>query len=92
MYSSLNRFIWIARFEGASFLLLLFIAMPLKYIWAWPFAVKYLGWAHGLLFVLYFMALAQVWYHQKWRFSKVLLAAAASLFPYGTFWFEKKHL
>lgn len=92
MTATLNRFIWIARFEGSSFVLLLFIAMPLKYIWDWPFAVKYLGWAHGLLFVLYFLSLAQVWIRHKWHFSKVFLAAAASLLPFGTFWFEKKHL
>jgi integral membrane protein len=37
--------------EGLSFLLLLLVAMPLKYAWGYPHAVQYLGWAHGALFL-----------------------------------------
>lgn len=87
-----NRFLWIARIEGISFIVLLFIAMPLKYGFDWPYAVKYVGWAHGLLFVAYFAALAQIWVAEKWKFSKVFLAGTASLLPFGTFWFEKTQL
>ena len=50
---SLNLFRKIAIAEGISYILLLFIAMPLKYWANMPQAVKYTGWAHGLLFVLY---------------------------------------
>ncbi|MEP7128906.1 MAG: DUF3817 domain-containing protein, partial [Chitinophagales bacterium] len=46
--------------EGISFLVLLFIAMPLKYFADIPEAVKYTGWLHGLLFILYLVALANV--------------------------------
>lgn len=87
-----NRFLWIARIEGISFIVLLFIAMPLKYGFDWPYAVKYVGWAHGILFVAYFAALAQIWAAEKWKFGKVFLAGAASLLPFGTFWFEKNRL
>jgi integral membrane protein len=87
-----NRFLWIARTEGLSFIVLLFIAMPLKYGLDWAYAVKYVGWAHGILFVAYFAALAQIWMTEKWSFGKVVLASAASLLPFGTFWFEKNRL
>jgi len=43
----------VALAEGISYILLLFVAMPLKYLFDMPLAVKYTGWAHGLLFVLY---------------------------------------
>ena len=48
-----KRFKWISLAEGLSFLLLLGIAMPLKYGFDMPLAVKYLGWVHGALFVVY---------------------------------------
>ncbi len=51
----LNRFRAIALLEGLSFVLLLFIAMPLKYLAGMPLGVKVVGWAHGMLFVLYFL-------------------------------------
>lgn len=87
--NSLGRFRLTALLEGISFLLLLGIAMPLKYIWAWPWAVKYLGWAHGLLFVMYILTLVQVATEKEWKFTKVLIALAAGLFPFGTFWFDR---
>ncbi|MBA4304464.1 MAG: hypothetical protein C0424_09600 [Sphingobacteriaceae bacterium] len=89
---SVVTFKWIARLEGTSYLLLLFIAMPLKYLAGIPQWVLYVGWAHGALFVAYGLALLWVWTHEKWRFGKAFLAGLASLFPAGTFWFEKKYL
>jgi len=88
----LARFRWVARFEGISFLLLLFIAMPLKYGFNWPYAVKYIGWAHGVLFVWYGISLLDVWQKERWPFWKAAIAAIMSLVPFGTFWFEKKQL
>ena len=46
-------FKWVARAEGISFLVLLFVAMPLKYIWDDPSWVRIVGMAHGVLFVAY---------------------------------------
>ncbi|MCH5690241.1 DUF3817 domain-containing protein [Niabella sp. W65] len=43
----------IAFLEGISYLLLLLVAMPLKYLADIPEGVKYIGWAHGVLFVLF---------------------------------------
>ena len=87
--SALQQFRTIALTEGISFLILLFIAMPLKYFADWPYAVKYIGWLHGVLFVLYLFFLLKVWIKNKWSFVKVLVAFIASLIPFGTFIFDK---
>ncbi len=90
--SPLSRFRTVALMEGVSFLLLLFIAMPLKYLANIPEPVKYLGWMHGLLFVLYIIFLLELWVAVKWPFKKVVIAFLASLIPFGTFILEKKWL
>lgn len=86
----LKRFRQVAVLEGISYLLLLFIAMPLKYFAGLPEAVKYTGWAHGVLFVLYGLMLIQCWQHYNWKFSKAALVFAASLLPFAPFYVDKK--
>jgi integral membrane protein len=88
--SALGRFRFIAILEGISFLILLFIAMPLKYAAGKPEFVKYVGWAHGVLFVLYLIFLLQAWIKQRWKFGKVIKAFVASLLPFGTFVMDKQ--
>jgi integral membrane protein len=75
----------IGLFEGISFLLLLGIAMPLKYMAGMPEAVKIVGWAHGVLFVLYIAAVVQVTLVHRWSFLRVAGAVVASLVPFGPF-------
>ena len=82
----------IAVTEAMSFLVLLFIAMPLKYFSGIPEAVTGVGWLHGLLFVLYVYALFEVKAVEKWSFKKFFLAGVASLLPFGPFVFEKRIL
>jgi integral membrane protein len=86
----LNRFCFIALLEGISYLLLLGIAMPLKYFADMPLAVKYTGWAHGILFVLYILFLLQSWIAYKWSFGKTALIFVASLLPFAPFFVEKR--
>ncbi|MEX1187984.1 MAG: DUF3817 domain-containing protein [Bacteroidia bacterium] len=86
----LYRFRIIAIAEGWSFLFLLFVAMPLKYMADLPLPVKVGGWIHGLLFVAFGFSLISVWIDRKWKFSKVLLAFICSLLPFGTFWFDRR--
>lgn len=81
----LGRFRLIAKLEGISFLVLLFIAMPLKYWADQPLAVKYVGWAHGVLFVLFCLLLLHVWIDRRWGVGRVIMAFFASLLPFGTF-------
>ncbi|MDQ3192945.1 MAG: DUF3817 domain-containing protein [Bacteroidota bacterium] len=89
--TSLGRFRLIAMLEGISFLLLLFIAMPLKYFAEIPIAVKYTGWIHGLLFILYILSLIHVFIALKWSLWKLSLAFLASLFPFGPFLLDSYH-
>jgi integral membrane protein len=76
--------------EGVSFLVLLCIAMPLKYFMGLPLAVKYVGWAHGVLFVLYIPAVFLARKAMQWNFFQVLVALAASLVPLGTFFLDRQ--
>jgi integral membrane protein len=85
----LKRFKWISIVEGLSFLILLFIAMPLKYVADMPLAVTYVGWAHGLLFVLYIYVVFPTAYKVGWDFKKTFLALTASVLPFGPFVFDK---
>ena len=88
--STLSRFCMIALFEGISYLLLLLIAMPLKYILDWPLGVKYVGWIHGVLFISYVFYLLRCWIIYKWEFKRVVLFFFASLLPYAPFIVEKQ--
>jgi len=87
--ATLHRFRIIGILEGISYLVLLFIAMPLKYLANQPEFVKYVGWAHGVLFVLFGVVLLQVWYVRRWSFLKVVIAFISSLLPFGTFVLER---
>lgn len=86
----LKRFRQVAVLEGISYILLLFIAMPLKYFAGLPEAVKYTGWAHGVLFVLYAILLVQCWQNYQWKFGKAALVFIASLLPFAPFYVDKK--
>lgn len=76
--------------EGISFLLLLFIAMPVKYMLDNPILVKYIGMGHGLLFILFLAALLIVCQREKWEIKVFLAGTLASILPFGPFVFDKK--
>ncbi len=76
--------------EGVSYVILLFIAIPLKYFAGLPEVVKYTGWIHGVLFILYVAALFQIRVNYPWSFKKLMLSFAASLVPFGTFMMDKQ--
>ncbi len=88
--TALSLFRKVAVAEGISYLLLVFIAMPLKYWADMPLAVKYTGWAHGLLFVLYAICLLVAWIVYKWSFGKAALIFLASLIPFAPFFVDRK--
>ena len=90
LLTGLGRLRLVALLEGVSFLVLLLIAMPLKYLAGQPAAVRQVGMAHGLLFVLYVFLLIQQSIERGWPFRKALLGFVASLVPLGTFWADKK--
>ena len=76
--------------EGLSFLLLLFIAMPMKYMFDNPVLVKYVGMGHGILFILFLIVLFAVCEKQKWSITIFLMGLAASILPFGPFVFDRK--
>jgi integral membrane protein len=84
------RLFFIAGFlEAMSYILLLGVAMPLKYIMSIPAPVKYTGWAHGVLFVAYLLILAVLILKHNWKWSYGVLGFIAALLPFGPFIFEK---
>lgn len=81
----LGRFRAVALAEGLSFIVLLFIAMPLKYLAGMPLAVKVTGMLHGVLFVLYLLLLVEVGITYRWPLFRWVGAFGASLVPFGVF-------
>ena len=71
--------------EGASYLLLLGIAMPLKYLADMPYPVSVIGWVHGLLFILFCLTIALAMYQVRLPVRLAVLAFIASLVPFGPF-------
>lgn len=88
--SLVKQFTVIAFLEGISYVVLLGIAMPMKYFLEIPLAVKLVGWAHGLLFVLYATFLLLCWIKYKWGFLRVAGYFIASLLPFLPFLVERK--
>ena len=84
-------FKWISRLEASSFLLLLGIAMPLKYIWEDPSWVQVIGMLHGLLFIAYIALAFILRAQQNWPFKQLIVVMVCSLLPFGQFYVEKKY-
>ncbi len=82
----------IALLEGVSFILLLFIATPIKYIGEDPSYVKMLGMPHGLLFIGYVILAMVIRSEQKWDGKKTFIILLAAIIPFGTFYVDKKYL
>ncbi|HET6227606.1 MAG TPA: DUF3817 domain-containing protein [Bacteroidia bacterium] len=87
--TKLNRFLKIGLAEGISFLLLIAIAMPLKYAAGILAPVRIIGMLHGVLFILFGLTLLHAAYSYKWSFKKSTLAFLLSFVPFGTFFLER---
>lgn len=79
----------VALLEGLSLIILMGICMPLKYFADMPEPVRFVGWAHGLLFILYVWVLFCLWGERNWTFGRVAIAGIASLVPFGTIVFDR---
>ena len=90
--TSLGRLRIIAFTEGVSYLILLFIAMPLKYIWGQPAAVSNFGRVHGLLFVLYILYVIFCKIEYSWTLKKTFILLVISIIPFGNFYADKHYL
>jgi integral membrane protein len=84
----LGRFRIVALWEGISYLLLLFVAMPLKYGLGLDMAVRVVGMTHGVLFIAYVVLLGLA--TPRLGLARAILALVLSLVPCGTFWLEAR--
>lgn len=82
----------VAFLEGLSYILLLFIATPIKYLANDPQYVKLLGMPHGLLFMVYIILAFMIRRDYKWNSRQFTVVLIASLIPFGTFYVDKKYL
>lgn len=92
MLSLFNSFKIVALLEGISYILLLFIATPIKYLANDPQYVKLLGMPHGLLFIAYIVLAVLLAPLLKWNSKTLLIVLAASVIPFGTFYVDKTYL
>ena len=81
-----------AILEGISYLALFAFTMPLKYWAGIGQPNKWVGYAHGVLFILYILLLLVLIFEKKWGVKKFLILFIASLLPFGTFYADKKYL
>jgi integral membrane protein len=92
MSKLLPTFRIIALLEGVSYVLLLFIATPIKYIADDPQYVRWLGMPHGLLFIAYVIMAVLISSDMKWSNKTLWIVLIASILPFGTFFIDKKYL
>lgn len=93
LQTNIGRLRIIGFLEGISLLVLLFVAVPLKYAFGEPFLTRIMGTIHGALFLLFIFNTISVGVEQNWKFKdttwKVLLAC---IIPFGTFYIDAKIL
>ena len=82
----------IALLEGLSYIILLFIGVPLKYLFNNDWLVKLLGMPHGILFIVYIIFSLILYKKMKWSSLDFIIILSASLIPFGTFYIDRKYL
>lgn len=85
----IRQFLLTGKIEGYSYLVLLFIAMPLKYGFNLPEAVKLVGLLHGVLFVAFMYQILMMLIEKQFNFFSAVKAFLLSLVPFGTFYLKK---
>ncbi len=80
----------VGMIEAVSFLLLLGVAMPLKYFAGIPLAVKVAGWLHGLLFMAFCVFLLVAHGERRWPMRWTALVLVAALLPFGPFVIDRR--
>ncbi|WP_024769217.1 DUF3817 domain-containing protein [Aquimarina macrocephali] len=88
----ITSFRLISYLEGISYLLILFVTMPLKYIFESPEPNQIIGMAHGFLFLIYIVFAFLVKPEKKWNIKTLMIVLACSIIPFGTFWMDQKYL
>ncbi len=88
--TTMDKFRLINFIEGISYLVLVFIAMPLKYMFDYPIATKVSGMVHGVLFIIFLIILFQTMQKYKFDIKFSIILFVASLVPFGTTWTDRK--
>jgi integral membrane protein len=92
MFSFINIFRVVALLEGVSYILLLFIATPIKHFLGDAHYVKLLGMPHGILFITYVALAFLIRKDFNWNNKQFGLVLVASIIPFGTFYIDRKYL
>jgi integral membrane protein len=87
-----NIFRIVSFLEGVSYILLLFIATPVKYFGGDESYVKMLGMPHGILFMVYVILAFMLRTPEKWDTKTFRMILLASILPFGTFYIDRKYL
>lgn len=88
----LKVFKGIAILEGISYLALFGFSMPLKHWANIPEPNKWIGYAHGFLFIAYIILAVLLFVEKKWGLVVFIKIVVASLLPFGAFYIEKKYI
>ncbi len=88
----IRAFKYISLLEGISFLVLLGVAMPLKYYYDMPEAVSAVGMAHGVLFILYLFGAFYMYDKLNWPLKTFGIVVFCSIVPFGPFYVDRKYL
>lgn len=84
-----KNFLTVGKAEGYSYLVLLFIAMPLKYMADLPIAVRIAGSIHGILFIAFMYLIIKMVMQKQLTIQNAFFAFLLSLLPFGTFFLRK---
>ena len=87
--TALRQLRLVAFLEGLSFVVLLFIAVPLKHLAAMPLPVRVVGSLHGVLFIAFLVTLVRAANACGWPLRQTAMGLLASLLPFGTFVFDR---
>ena len=87
----IQKFRLLSLLEGISFLVILFITMPLKYLFDSPMPNKVIGMGHGALFLAYVAFAIFLKIEFNWSLKKLAIVLICSIIPFGTFWADRKY-
>ena len=87
--SELLKFKFINKIEGISYILLLFVAMPLKYSFGYPIATKIMGSIHGVLVFAFIYQIIEAKKEAGFTLKETAIYSILSLIPFGSFYTDK---
>ena len=88
--NNISRLRALSLIEGTSLILLIFIAVPLKYLVDMPMMVRVVGMVHGILFLALGFLTLSVGKENGWKFKRMAIIVMASVIPFGCFYVENK--